>query len=186
MRIVAVVLASLTLAATALADVIVVDGDTLKIDGVTYGLYGVDAPEYAQVCADGLPAGVMASDVLRNLIAGKAVICDARATDRYGRMIGVCRANGLDLGALMVRSGWAWAFIRYSSEYARQEAEARAVKAGVHDHNCQKPWDWRRRQGTGDPSDFPKDSSRWKLKLDMCAEDCGPTRVRISPSERTR
>ena len=33
------------------ADVRVVDGDTLQIDGVTYRLYGIDAPERKQVCA---------------------------------------------------------------------------------------------------------------------------------------
>lgn len=160
MRTVAVVLVSLALAAPARADVIVVDGDTLKVDGVTYHLWGIDAPEYAQTCVDGLAAGVMASVVLRNLIDGKTIKCELHSTDRYGRTFGVCRADGLDLGAMMVRSGWAWAFIRYSSDYVRQEAEARAARVGVHDHNCQKPWDWRRKQGTGDPSDFPKDTSR--------------------------
>ena len=35
----------------------VVDGDTLKVDGVTYRLWGIDAPELAQPCADGWPAG---------------------------------------------------------------------------------------------------------------------------------
>jgi endonuclease YncB( thermonuclease family) len=39
-------------ASPALADSIrVVDGDTLKVDGVTYGLWGIDAPESAQPCA---------------------------------------------------------------------------------------------------------------------------------------
>ena len=34
-----------------------VDGDTLKVDGVTYRLWGIDAPESHQPCADGWPAG---------------------------------------------------------------------------------------------------------------------------------
>ena len=34
-----------------------VDGDTLKIDGVTYRPWGIDAPEAAPPCADGWPAG---------------------------------------------------------------------------------------------------------------------------------
>jgi len=185
MRIGAAVLASLALAAPALADVILVDGDTLKVDGVMYRLWGIDAPEQAQVCADGLPAGTLASDVLRNLVAGKRIACEPRSTDRYGRVIGVCRADGLDLGAMMVRAGWAWAFVRYSSDYTRQEAEARAARVGVHDHNCQKAWDWRRRE-RGEPSDFPKESSRWQFQVDKCSEEGRPTRVRVSPSERTR
>ena len=31
----------------------VVDGDTLKVDGVTYRLWGIDAPESGQPCAGG-------------------------------------------------------------------------------------------------------------------------------------
>jgi len=185
MHIGAAVLASLALAAPALADVIVVDGDTLKVDGATYRLWGIDAPEQSQICADGLPAGALASDVLRNLVAGKNIACEPRSTDRYGRMIGVCRADGLDLGAMMVRAGWAWAFVRYSSDYARQEAEARAARVGVHDHSCQKAWDWRRRE-RGEPSDLPKESSRWKLQTDKCSDKGGLAEVRVSPSERTR
>jgi endonuclease YncB( thermonuclease family) len=34
----------------------VIDGDTLRVDGVTYRLWGIDAPEEHQSCADGWPA----------------------------------------------------------------------------------------------------------------------------------
>lgn len=183
MRIVAAVLASLALAAPVLADVIVVDGDTLKVDGVTYRLWGIDAPEHGQFCVDGLPAGVMASEVLRNLVAGKVVACQAQSSDRDGQILGVCRADGLDLAALMVRSGWAWAFVRYSSDYVQLETEARAGRVGVHDHNCQLPWDWRRKRGMGDSSDFPKDTSCWRFEPDVCCGYCGPAWAHVGPSE---
>jgi endonuclease YncB( thermonuclease family) len=54
-----VLAASLTLAALpAFAESVrVVDGDTLRVDGVTYRLWGIDAPESGQPCADGWPAG---------------------------------------------------------------------------------------------------------------------------------
>ena len=32
------------------ATVVVRDGDTLKIDGQDYRLYGIDAPEFTQLC----------------------------------------------------------------------------------------------------------------------------------------
>ena len=35
-----------------------VDGDTLKQAGVTYRLWGIDAPEAKQVCPDGWPASM--------------------------------------------------------------------------------------------------------------------------------
>ena len=35
----------------------VTDGDTIKMDGITYRLWGIDAPETKQDCADGWTAG---------------------------------------------------------------------------------------------------------------------------------
>jgi hypothetical protein len=40
---------------------LVTDGDTLKQHGVTYRLWGIDAPEAKQVCPDGWPAGSIAT-----------------------------------------------------------------------------------------------------------------------------
>ena len=37
------------------------------VDGVTYRLWGIDAPESAQPCADGRPAGKAATEHLRAL-----------------------------------------------------------------------------------------------------------------------
>src|ERR1700682_2111899 len=58
----------------------VVDGDTLKVDGVTYRLWGIDAPESHQPCADGWPAGRAATEHLRALIGERHVSCRARST----------------------------------------------------------------------------------------------------------
>src|SRR3979411_626342 len=78
---------SLTLAALpAFAESVrVVDGDTLRIDGVTYRLWGIDAPESGQPCADGWPAGRAAPEHLRALIGDRHVTCEPRTLDRYGR-----------------------------------------------------------------------------------------------------
>jgi endonuclease YncB( thermonuclease family) len=70
-----VLAASLTLAALpAFAESVrVVDGDTLRVDGVTYRLWGIDAPESTQPCADGWPAGRAATEHLRALIGDRQV-----------------------------------------------------------------------------------------------------------------
>lgn len=120
------------------------DGDTLKVDGTTYRLWGIDAPELHQVC-QGWPAGIEATKALENLTAGKAIACDDRGHDRYGRTIAVCRVDGVDLGAAMVKAGMAFAFVKYSRDYVGLEAFARAAAEGVHAHECEKPWDWRAR-----------------------------------------
>ena len=66
-----VLVAALTLAASPVfAEAVrVVDGDTLKIDGVTYRLWGIDAPEAQQSCADDWPAGRTATEHLRTLVS---------------------------------------------------------------------------------------------------------------------
>ena len=124
----------------------VVDGDTIKLDGTTFRLHGIDAAESKQACADGWPAGREASTYLYGLIRGHAVTCEPKTTDRYGRTVALCRADGRDLGADMVRAGMALAFVRYSRDYEPQEAAAKAEGKGVHGHDCIAAWEWRARQ----------------------------------------
>ena len=70
-----------------------VDGDTLKQGGVTYRLWGIDAPEAKQVCPDGWPAGSLATTRLQALTAGRSVVCQQKDRDRYGRVVAICRAS---------------------------------------------------------------------------------------------
>jgi endonuclease YncB( thermonuclease family) len=103
---VTVALMLLMAAGTPVAAQTVVDGDTLKLDGSTYRLWGIDAPESKQWCGD-YPAGIMATGTLQMLIKGKTVVCKPKATDRYGRTVAICRADGEDLGRAMVQLGMA-------------------------------------------------------------------------------
>ena len=124
----------------------ITDGDTLKQGGVTYRLWGIDAPEAKQVCLDGWPAGSLAASRLQALTAGRSIVCQEKDRDRYGRTVAICRASGEDLGSIMVREWLAWAFVRYSSDYVGQEAKAKISGRGVHAHGCQPAWDWRAKQ----------------------------------------
>lgn len=139
-------LAGLLIVAAPAAGQTIVDGDTLKLDGTTYRLWGMDAPETQQLCADGWPAGRASLSFLRDLTRDKTVTCGGKTTDRYGRTVAICRANGVDLSASMVAAGMALAFVRYSSDYVPQEAAARSERLGMHAHDCAAPWDWRARQ----------------------------------------
>jgi endonuclease YncB( thermonuclease family) len=136
----------LLFAASAVLAQTITDGDTLKLNGVTYRLWGIDAPETRQDCPDGWPAGRLATTHLQSLISGRNVICERKDTDRYGRTVAICRAGGEDLGAMMVRDGYAWAFIRYSASYVGQETLAKKEMLGVHRHDCVPAWDWRAAQ----------------------------------------
>ena len=90
-------------------------------------------------------AGLKATAALHELVRGRTVTCDAKAKDRYGRTVALCRADGQDLGVAMVSAGMAWAFTRYSGDHVEQEKAAIGARTGVHAHDCEKPWEWRAR-----------------------------------------
>ncbi len=126
----------------------VIDGDTLDIAGVRVRLWGIDAPESRQVCSVAgteYPCGGRATQHLRALVGGRPVACEPRGADRYGRTVAVCRSDGRDLGAAMVRDGWAVAFVRYSLDYVAQEQEAKTARRGLWEGTFTAPEIWRRK-----------------------------------------
>jgi endonuclease YncB( thermonuclease family) len=138
--------AALVLAAPASFAQTITDGDTLKQGGKTYRLYGIDAPEAKQACPDGWPAGRLATTRLQALVQGRNIVCQEKDRDRYGRVVAICRASGEDLGAILVREGLAWAFVRYSRDYVDEYAKAAGERRGVHAHGCVPAWEWRAQQ----------------------------------------
>jgi endonuclease YncB( thermonuclease family) len=129
------------------AAVTVIDGDTLQIGNERMRLHGIDAPESQQRCVDGWQAGQAATRALSGLVSGGAPSCERITTDRYGRTVAICRVNGQDIGAAMVRSGQAWAYIKYSSQYMGEERLAKAERLGVHARACMQPADFRAQKG---------------------------------------
>lgn len=111
----------------------VTDGDTLRVGGEVVRLFGIDAPERDQTCtrADGRrwPCGAWSRDALVAMVRGAAVTCDALERDQYDRIVARCIAGGRDIGQEMVRSGAAWAYRAYSSDYV--DAEKQALFAGL-------------------------------------------------------
>jgi len=137
----------------------VVDGDTLRVDGRTFRLWGIDAPEFVQACErDGLnyACGRTAAAYLRSLLtpaiptgdrtidaAAAQVVCQPRASDQYGRTAALCRTGTMDLGAEMVRAGWALVLVRHGTDYAAEEEDARSNLRGLWAGAFDAPWDWR-------------------------------------------
>jgi endonuclease YncB( thermonuclease family) len=123
----------------------VVDGDTVKFGPQLVRLFGIDAPKKGQTCDEGhWHPGPLAKKALEDFIAGRPVNCRQVDHDaRNGRVVAQCYAGEDDLQAMMVSSGWAWSFGRYSDRYAPEEREAADRKAGVHGHRCMKPSEWR-------------------------------------------
>ncbi|WP_422001619.1 thermonuclease family protein [Reyranella sp.] len=125
----------------------VIDGDSIELKGKAYRLYGIDAAEEAQSCADGWPAGVAARNYLTELIGDREVTCMAMPADGGDETMALCRAEGVDLGGAMVTGGHALAYVPYSARYITQEDAATAARRGLHGHRCLPPWKWRHRTG---------------------------------------
>jgi endonuclease YncB( thermonuclease family) len=125
----------------------VVDGDTIRIGTRRVRLYGIDAPEHAQSCADAsgrhYRCGDEAAAALTRLIGDARPDCAERDRDRYGRSVAVCRIGGRDLNRAMVAEGWAVAYSQYSRDYERDEAAARQARRGVWQGSFERPDQYR-------------------------------------------
>jgi endonuclease YncB( thermonuclease family) len=127
----------------------VVDGDTLSMGAERLRIHGIDAPEMAQSCERGGTAyacGEAARAAMAAILGRGLVSCDQLDTDQYQRRIVRCTdEQGRDIGAELVRQGWALAFTRFSAAYVPQEAEARRARRGLWEGRFDAPWDWRAR-----------------------------------------
>src|SRR5690606_25158248 len=93
--------------------------------------------------------GGRASIVLDDLIARRPVGCDPVDTDRYGRTVAVCYVGDVDVGAALVRAGWAFAYRDYATAYVPDEEAASRARAGMWSGTFQYPWDFRREVRAG-------------------------------------
>ena len=150
----AILSAALLLSGPAHADVIsglakVTDGDTIRINSERIRLHGIDAPELQQQC--GTEAGELyqcgrsAAEILQETIGNLPVDCQIVERDRYNRIVGVCfNALGMNLQSLLVESGWAVVYRRYSTRYVEEETAAREARRGIWQGSFTMPWIWRR------------------------------------------
>jgi endonuclease YncB( thermonuclease family) len=126
---------------------LVVDGDTIDVGAERIRIHGIDAPEVAQRCANGRggtwACGERAAERMAELVEASPVSCAPKSRDQYGRIVAVCRARGVDVGKALVREGLAWAFRRYSEDYAAQEDEAKRARRGVWRAETEPPWLYR-------------------------------------------
>jgi endonuclease YncB( thermonuclease family) len=106
----------------------IVDGDTIIIARQTIQLEGISTPAFTERCG---PAeieshcGQEAAFALADMVGRTWVECDLRDAGTLQRLVGVCRVGGpkgRDLGAWMVKRGWA----RSAGRYAALEKAAKA------------------------------------------------------------
>lgn len=128
----------------------VIDGDTLALGDVHMRLAYIDAPEIRQNCTDGVgvdyACGLSAKTALSDIINDRPVTCHTIGFDRYHRHIAVCHTRTVrDIGAEMVRRGWAVDYRDYDKgcTYCEIEAEAQKTGKGMWDGRFEMPWQWR-------------------------------------------
>lgn len=125
----------------------VIDGDTLKIHGVSHRLQQIDAPELNQSCRrDGVEwlCGAESARHLRSMIRSRDVYCEISGQDRYGRKLSECFVGKRNLNAEMVASGYALAYRRYGDDYVDYEEHARSNRLGLWSGTFVEPWRYRR------------------------------------------
>lgn len=127
-------------------DAVINDGDSITLKGERIRLVGIDAPEYDQSCErDGstYPCGRRSREALAALARNAAVECRGWERDRYGRLLAVCKAGGIELNRRQVEEGWAVAW----GDYGDAEASAREKRLGIWAGSFERPRDWRIEHG---------------------------------------
>jgi len=129
-------------------DIKITDGDTIKINGEKIRFSGIDTPELKQNCIKGgesNPCGITAKQILINKIGNNKVICISEGKDQYKRTLAECFVNDESLSSYLVRSGYAFAYRRYSKKFIIDEDYARINKFGLWSMKFEYPWDWRKK-----------------------------------------
>ena len=107
----------------AIGPVLLVDGDTIKIDGVTIRLLDIDTPEtYRSRCEAELILGLKAKQRLRELLDSGPVTFKATGHDRYRRTLAKVYAGRIDVGKRLLSEGHALPYAPGAEAKARRQA----------------------------------------------------------------
>ena len=129
-------------------DIKITDGDTIKINGEKIRFSGIDTPELKQNCikeGQSNPCGITAKQILIDKIGNNKVICISEGKDQYKRTLAECYVNDESLSSYLVRSGYAFAYRRYSKKFIIDENYAKFNKLGMWSMEFDYPWDWRKK-----------------------------------------
>ena len=125
----------------------IVDGDTIVLNGEKIRFSGIDTPELKQTCIDEdkeVFCGVLAKMLLVKKIGNETPECISEGKDVYKRTLAECFINGESLSSFLVRSGYAFAYRKYSKKFVEDEEFARTNKLGLWSMKFQYPWDFRK------------------------------------------
>ena len=125
----------------------IIDGDTIILNGEKIRFSGIDTPELKQTCLQGdqeVGCGMIAKKLLAENIGNATIECISEGKDTYKRTLAECFVNGESLSKFLVRSGYAFAYRKYSTKFIKDEEFAKANKLGMWAMTFQYPWDFRK------------------------------------------
>ena len=125
----------------------VVDGDTIVLNDEKIRFTGIDTPELKQTCLQGdqeVACGMTAKKLLVEKIGNATPECISEGKDAYKRTLAECFVNGESLSKFLVRSGYAFAYRKYSTKFVKDEEFAKENKLGMWAMTFQYPWDYRK------------------------------------------
>ena len=129
-------------------DIKITDGDTIRINDEKIRFSGIDTPELRQTCLKQgieVPCGIEAKQILIDKIADNKIVCIREGKDQYKRSLAECFVNDESLSSYLVKSGYAFAYRRYSKKFIADENFARTNKIGMWAMEFDYPWDWRKK-----------------------------------------
>jgi endonuclease YncB( thermonuclease family) len=125
----------------------IIDGDTIHLNGKKIRFIGIDTPELKQTCikddVENL-CGVTAKQILIKKIGNNTVECISEGSDKYKRTLAECFVNNVSLSSYLVRSGYAFAYRKYSKKFITDEDYAKANQLGMWSMKFEYPWDYRK------------------------------------------
>lgn len=124
---------------------VVMDSGLIRVGDTPIRLSSLEALDRDQVCTRAKKrwrCGDAALAALGRIAAGRTLKCEARSPGSDGISAGTCREGKNDIGAALVKSGYAFAS---SSRYAEEEAEAKTARAGIWSGEADRPDVWRQR-----------------------------------------
>ena len=87
---------------------------------------------------------MLAKKLLVIKIGNNTPICIGKKKDFYKRTLAEWFVNGESLSKFLVRSGYAFAYRKYSTKFIEDENYAKTKKLGMWSMTFQYPWDIRK------------------------------------------
>ena len=125
----------------------VVDGDTIHLDGIKIRFSGIDTPELNQNCIKDsieIACGIEARKILINKIGNQKISCVSEGKDQFQRTLAECFVNNVSLSSYLVRTGYAFAYRKYSKKFISDEEFAKSNQIGMWNMQFEFPWNYRR------------------------------------------